>query len=93
MRRGSDDVGMLARIRIDTGGDQPGEMGHIHQKQRSDRIGDLAEALEIDDSRVGAGAGDDHLRLVLFRQPRHLVVVDALVFLAHSVGDHFVGLA
>ena len=27
-----------------------------------------AEALEIDDARIGAAAGDDHLRLVLLRR-------------------------
>ena len=33
------------------------------------------------------------LRLVLVRQALHFVVVDALVFLAHAVRHHVVGLA
>ena len=49
-----------------------------------------AEAREIEDARIGAGAGDDHLRLVLLGQARQFVVIDALVFLAHAVGDHVV---
>ena len=44
-------------------------------------------------ARVGAGAGDDHLGLVLCGQAGQFVVVDALVLLAHAVGDHVVGLA
>ncbi len=52
-----------------------------------------AEAREIDDARIGAAAGDDHLRLVLFGQARQLVVIDALVFAAHAVRNHVVGLA
>ena len=52
-----------------------------------------AEAREIDDARIGAAARDDHLRLVLFGQPRQLVVVDALVVLAHAVGHDLVRLA
>ena len=44
-------------------------------------------------ARIGAAARDDHLRLVLLRQPLHFVVVDALVFLAHAVGNDLVGLA
>ena len=52
-----------------------------------------ADAREVDDARVGAGADDDHLRLVLVRQPLQLLVVDPLVVLAHAVGDDRVELA
>ena len=50
-------------------------------------------AREIDDARIGAGAGDDHLGLVLARQPLDLVVIDGFGFLAHAVGDELVRLA
>ena len=33
-------------------GDQAGEMRHIHQEDRADGVGDLAEACEVDDPRV-----------------------------------------
>ena len=39
----------------------------------ADRVGDLAEAREIDDARIGRAAGDDQLRLVLLRQLLDLV--------------------
>ena len=44
---------------------RPGDVRHVHQEHRAHRIGDLAEAREIDNARIGAGAGDDHLGLVL----------------------------
>ena len=51
------------------------------------RFGGGADAREVDDARIGAGADDDHLRLVLVGEPIELVVVDPLVVLAHAVGD------
>ena len=56
-------------------------------------VGDRADPREVDHARIGAGADDDHLRLVLVRQPLELVVVDPLVVLAHAVGDDRVELA
>ena len=52
-----------------------------------------AETGEIDDPRIGAAAGDDHLGLVLVRQARDFVVIDAFIFFAHAVGDDLVELA
>ena len=75
------------------GGHQSGEVRHVHQEERADGVGDLAEAREIDDARIGAAAGDDQLGLVLFGQARQFVVVDDLVLAAHAVGHHLVGLA
>ena len=48
----------------------------------ADAVGGRADAREVDDARVGAGADDDHLRLVLVGEPIELVVVDPLVVLA-----------
>jgi len=93
VRGGSDDIGVLARIGMELGGDQAGEMRHIDQQQRAHRIGDLAKARKIEDARIGAAAGDDHFRLVLFGQARDLVVIDTLVFAAHVIRDHVIGLA
>ena len=93
VRGGGDDVGVLARIGMQAGGDQAREMRHVDQEDGADRIGDLAEARKIDDARIGAAARDDHLRLVLFGQAGQLVVIDALVVAAHAVGNHLIGLA
>ena len=52
-----------------------------------------ADAREVDDARIGAGADDDHLRLVLVGEPIELVVVDPLVVLRHAVRHDRVELA
>ena len=62
VRRGGDDVGVLAGVRVQARRHQAGEVRHVHQEDGAHRIGDLAEAAEVDDARVGAAAGDDHLR-------------------------------
>ena len=64
------------RARVQAGGDQPGEVGHVDQQQRADLVGDLAERGEVELARVGGPAGDDHLRLALLGEPRDLVHVD-----------------
>jgi hypothetical protein len=74
------------RIRIATGSDQAGVVRHVDPEDRADFLGDLGEALEVDAQRVGRGAGDDDLRLVLTRQRFHLVVID-LFLLVEAVGD------
>src|SRR5712691_5121011 len=93
MGSGRDDIGVLAGIGVQTGGDQSGEMRHIDQEDRAGRVGDLAEAREVEDSRIGAAAGDDQLGLVLLGQTRQLVVIDPLVLFPHSVGDNLVCLS
>ena len=67
------------------GGDEPGDVRHVDHEQRVDVVRDLAEALEVDDARIGARAGDDHLWPDLARLDRERVVVDARVVLAHAV--------
>ena len=46
-------------------------MRHVHQEEGAYGIGHFADAGEVDDARVGAGARDDHLRLVLVGQTLH----------------------
>ena len=93
VRGGGDDVGVLAGVGMQARGHQSGDVRHVHQEDGAHGIGNLAEAREIESARIGAGAGDDHLGLVLLRQALQFVVIDALVFLAHAVGDHLVRLA
>ena len=66
-------------------GDQPGDVRHVDQEPGADRVGDRPEAGEVDEARIGRGAGDDHLGLVLVRQPLDLLEVDQPVLLAHAV--------
>ena len=89
----SDDVGVLAGVRVKTRGDQSRNMRHVDQQQGADRIGNFAETREIQFARVGAAAGDDHFRLVLSGDLRHLVEIDLLGFLAHLISGDVISLA
>ena len=42
-------------------GDQAGEMRHVDHQDGANRVGDLAEAPEIENARIGRPTGDDHL--------------------------------
>ena len=66
--------------------DEPGDVRHVGEDFRADAVGGRADAREIDDPRVRARADDNHLRFVRLGQPVQLVVVEALVVLAHAVG-------
>ena len=59
---------------------EPGDVSHIHQQVRARLVGDLPEAVEVYGARIGAGAGDDHARLLPHRYLPHLVVVYKPVF-------------
>ena len=72
------------------GGDEPGEVGHVDEQLRADRVGDLAEGGEVEVARIGGPAGDDHLRLVLVGEPLDLLHVAAQVLAADVVGDDVV---
>ncbi len=73
---GGDHVGEGDRVRVEAGGDQPGDVGHVDEQQRADLVGDGAEAREVEGLGVGGEAGDDHLRLMLHGQALDFVVVD-----------------
>ncbi len=76
MGGGGDHVGEGDRVRVEAGGDQPGDVGHVDEQQRADLVGDGAEAREVEGLGVGGEAGDDHLRLMLHGQALDFVVVD-----------------
>ena len=66
-------------------GDQPGDVRHVDEQKRADRIGDLPQPRKIDDARISGRAGGDHGRpnfLGLFLQR---VVIDLLRLFAHAV--------
>ena len=86
-------MGMRERAWMRAAGHQAGEMRHVHHQLGADAVGDLAEAAEIDDARIGRAAGDDHLRAMLARELGHLVHVDAMVVAAHAVGHRLEPLA
>ena len=75
---------------MNTCGDKSRDVRHVHKEKRADTFGGFADALEIDDARVGASARDNHFWLVFVREFFDFVVVNALVFFAHAVGHEFI---
>jgi hypothetical protein len=60
------------------------------KKKRAHGLGGFADALEIDDPGISAGSRNDHFWFVLGGESFNFVVVDALVFLFHAIGDKFI---
>ena len=60
-------------------------MGHVDHQVGADGVGDRPEALEVEDARVGAPAGEQQLRLALVGDPLDLVHVDQAVLGADLV--------
>ena len=93
VRRGADEVrprhrrGMCARC------DESGDVRHVDHQHRADLLGDVGEALEVDDARIRRSTGDDHLGTVLLGQALHLVVVDGLGLHVQPVRNHVEPLA
>ena len=61
------------------GCDESGDVGHIYPEHGTAPVGDFTEALEVDDTRICGGTGDDHLRMVLHREGLDLVIIDIAV--------------
>ena len=57
-------------------GDQTRHMGHVHDKISAHFVGDVAEALPIDDAGIGGEPGDNHFWLMLAGQGFNLSIVD-----------------
>ena len=55
-------------------------------RQRADLVGDLAEALEVEQARVGRPAGEQQLRPALVGDPLDLVHVDQARLAVDLVG-------
>ena len=69
-------------------GHEAGDVGHVHEEFCAHLVGDFAEALEVDDARVGGSAGHDDLRMAFHGLLLHLIVIDAAGFLRDAVGLH-----
>ena len=71
-------------VRVHARGDEAGDVRHVDEQVRAHLVGDRAELRPVDDLRVRAEAGDDHLRLVFQREAFDFGVIDqALV--VHAV--------
>jgi len=90
VRRGGNEIGVGDGARMDAGGDEAGDVGHIDEEERADGFSGAGDALKINDAGIGAGTGDDHFGLMFFGEAFDFVVVDAFVFFADAVGDELV---
>ena len=72
---------MLAR------GDQAREMGHVDEEDRADLIADLAEASEVEVTRIGRTPAMISFGRCSFRETLDLVEVDEVIVLPDAVLD------
>src|SRR6266699_3469634 len=86
VRRGRNNVRVWNWARMHAHGHESGNVRHVHKKERANGLRGFGNALEIDDPRIGAGPGDDHLWLLRAGELLDFLVVDALVFLFHAIG-------
>ena len=78
---------------MDAACNEAGKVRHVDHELGADAVGDLAKGAEVDDTRIGRAAGNDHLRLVLLRELAHFVHVDSVVVAAHAIGHRLEPLA
>ncbi len=76
VRRRGDEVAVRHRARVETRGDQAGEVRHVAHQERTHLVGDLAEAVGLDGAGIGRAAAHDQRRPHLLRLSEQLVVVD-----------------
>jgi hypothetical protein len=69
---------------------EPGEVRHVDHEQRADLVGDRAEALEVEEARVGRPAGEEQLRPPLARDRATSSMSMPVVVGRHLVRRHVV---
>src|SRR5438477_7990816 len=85
VRRGRHDLRMRYRRGIDAAGDEPREMRHVDDENRTHFVRDRAKHWEVDDPRVRAAAANDDARRFLLRDVAHQIVIDAPRVFTHRV--------
>src|SRR5436305_14604516 len=74
-------------------GNQPGKVRHVDEVKRTNSVGDLAHAGEVNNSWVRAAAADDQFRTLPLGNLFQIVVVDGFSFFGHAIGNDLVTLA
>jgi putative ATPase len=78
VRRRRHEVGIRDGIHMETRRDESGDVSHIDKEQCPDLIGDFTELRKIKLARVGARAGDDHLRLHFESALANILIINLL---------------
>ena len=72
---------------------EPGDVRHVDEQKRADRIRNLAQTREIDNTRISRCAGGNHQRSDFFGLFLQRVVIDLLGLFADSVLRHCIKFA
>ncbi len=72
---------------MDAGGHQTRNVGHVHHQIGAHRVGDLPELGKVQGTGIGAGPRQDQLGTALLGDGHHLLVVDGLRVVGHTIGD------
>ncbi len=76
MGGGGDNVSVRNRVRVNACGNQARHVRHVDKQVCADAVSDFTHFCPVNHAGVGREATDNHLRLVLFGQLRHLVIVN-----------------
>ncbi len=90
VRRGGHEVGMREGTGVQPGRHESGEVGHVHEEQCADAVGDGCQPLEVPGARIGRRAGDHDLGAHRLRLRLERVVVDPFRLAVDPVRVHFI---
>ena len=93
VRGGGHEIGIRHRVGMLSASDESGDVGHVHEEQCANAFRDLRHAREINDARIGAGTGGDHLWLHFRGFGGEFIVINPSVLLTDAVGMDRVELA
>src|SRR5688500_1482416 len=92
VRRRGHDVSVRHGTRMQTAGDETGDVRHVDDEVRFGFVRDLGKARKVDNTRIRAGTRYDDLWTMLSREVADLIIVDASVS-AEAVCNCLVDLA
>ena len=78
-------MGMRHRVRVDAGGDEAGNVRHIHHQVCANSIGNLTEFGKIKCPRIGGTTGKDDLWLTGTGLIKQRVEIDQCRFLVNAI--------
>ena len=64
---------------------QAGDVCHINQQQSAVSMSNISDAFEIDNPRISAGTGNNQLRMMLFSQIVHSIIINQLGFRVNAI--------
>src|ERR1700730_13016259 len=84
------EVSVRNRIRMQAGSHKTRDMCHINEEKGTYIISNSSKRFEIDRSRISAGTGYKHARLMLERQFTNFVVINAEIFFTYAVRNEVI---